>query len=138
MNIILFIIPILFTLVTIVCSVVYLYINNFTTYSNIDERNKSLKRIIKYASIGSLVSTILYGLLNTSEDIEATVSKTSTLYMIIGIAFSLIIIVCIGIVTHKLIKKDRYEADCLRKNSYILKVLSIVTLISYVLSWLLS
>lgn len=138
MNIILFIIPILFTLVTIVCSVVYLYINNFTTYSNIDERNKSLKRIIKYASIGSLVSTILYGLLNTGEDIEATVSKTSTLYMIIGIAFSLIIIACIGIITHKLIKKDRYEADCLSKNSYILKVLSIVTLISYVLSWLLS
>ena len=117
MNIILFIIPILFTLVTIVCSVVYLYINNFTTYSNIDERNKSLKRIIKYASIGSLVSTILYGLLNTGEDIEATISKTSTLYMIIGIAFSLIIITCIGIVTHKLIKKDRYEADCLSKNN---------------------
>ena len=138
MGLLLFILTITLIAISIVCSIIFLWLNNFSTRSDISSRNKSVKRMMQITMISSMVSALLTGLLSNSESIEAAIQSTVMLYFVIAISMLAVIFISCMVLIYRFITKESYPEGTSSGVSKMIKTATIGVAISLILAWLLS
>lgn len=138
MSILLFILTVILTVFSIACSAIFLWLNNFSTISDVDARNKSLKGMMQITMISSMITALLTGLLSNAEDVEKAVQSTVILYFIIVISMLMVILLSCAVLIYRFIAKKSYPEGTSSGVSKMIKIATIGASISLVLAWLLS
>ena len=138
MTALLFILTVILTIFSVACSVIFLWLNNFSTRSDISSRNKSLKGMMKITMFSSEITALLTGLLSNSESIDKAIQSTVSLYFIIAISMLVVILISGIVLIYRFITKKSYPEGTSSGVSNIIKIATIGVAISLVLAWLLS
>lgn len=135
MSALLYIITIVLVVFSVVCAAIFLWLNNFSARTEISERNKSLKRMMKVTVIASMITALLTGLLSDSSSVEAAIDATVNLYFIIAISMLVVILISCMILIYRFVSHKRYSESGVAQ---MLKTAVIGAVVSLVLAWLLS
>ena len=138
MTTLLFILTVILTVFSVACSVIFLWLNNFTTRSDIYSRNKSLKDMMKITMLFSEITALLTGLLSNSGAVDNAIQSTVSLYFIIAISMLIVILISGIVLIYRFISKKSYPEETSSGVSSIIKIATIGAAISLVLAWLLS
>lgn len=132
----LFFVTLMLDLVSVACVGVYLWLNNFTTRTDLTIRNKGLKRIAGFTMGAAILLAFLTCLLAGSGDPESALKLTVALYIIIAVSMILVIFASCGILIFRMISK-REVSDEKANLWHIILMAAIGAVISVVLTWLL-
>ncbi|MCQ2466620.1 MAG: hypothetical protein MJ166_03780 [Clostridia bacterium] len=124
--------------VAIIFAIVYLWLNSFSKYTDIDRRNLSILTILKVSVVMILVFPILTCLFTKSTAVEKVMNVASQQYMYVAFSW-LILILIIGITMFiALVRKAPYRTDYAKAIKKVLVIALWAFCISGVLAWLLS
>ncbi len=138
MSILLFVITVALTAFSVISSVIFLWINNFSSRLDAESRNKGIKHMMRITMIAAMVSALLTGLLSDSGTVEAAISSTVTLYFIIAISMLSVILLSAAVLIYRFISSRHYSSGTSSGISQIITVSAIGAAVSLVLAWLLS
>ena len=138
MALLLCILTITLTVFSVACSIIFLWLNNFSIRSDISSRNKSVKGMMQITMIASMITALLTGLLSNAESIEASIQSTVTLYFIIAISMLVVILISCVVLIYRFITKKSYPEGTSSGVSKMIKIATIGVVISLLLAWLLS
>ena len=138
MSLLLFILTIVLVVLSVACSAIFLWLNNFCVRSDVAPRNKSIKNMMQLTMIGSMITALLTGLLSNLESVENAIQSTVTLYFVIAISMLVVILLSCFVLIYRFVTKRSYPEGASSGVSKMIKIATIGVVISLVLAWLLS
>lgn len=138
MNTVLYLSTLLLDVSGVLFSFAFLWLNVFTDYSDLSVRNKNILKISKSTMILSMVFALLNCLLSNTNYVEASISKTATLYTIIAISWLVVLLACVVALMYLSIIKKSFKADVSTAIKQVFKNALPGAIIGLFLSWLFS
>ena len=138
MSVLFFVITIILIAISVACSVIFLWLNNFSTRSDIYHRNTSVRTMMQITMIAAMVTTLLSGFLSNSKSVEQAIQMMVTLYFIIAISMLVVILLSCIVLIYRFIARDSYPAGTSSGVLVIIITSTIGALISLIFAWFLS
>ena len=138
MSILLFVLTVVLTFFAVACAVIYLFLNNFSTVSDLAARNRNVKTMMKVSMIAALVTALFSGLFSDSEEVETAVGLTVILYYVIAISMLSVILLSCTVLIYRFITKKSYHEGTTSGVAKMITLAAVGAGISLVLAWLLS
>lgn len=138
MSILLFILTIVLVVLSVACSIIFLWLNNFCTRSELASRNKSLKKMMQITMIASLITALFTGLFSNYDDVGTAINQTVILYFVIAISMLVVILMSCIVLIYRFIIKKSYPEGTSSGVAQMITIATIGIVISLILAWLLS
>ena len=138
MSALLHVITVALTVCGIVFSGVYIWVNTAKGVSDLTARSKSLLNIIKVTSLMSVLAAFAACFFSGDEPIEASISKTASLYSFIACCWLVVIAACAAVMLVLFLNKKEYSKTAVSTVGKALKNAVAVCIFGTVFSWLMS
>lgn len=138
MSILLFITTIILDLAGLAFAGTYVWLNSFSSITDLKDRNISILKITKASVAMSLIFALLSCLLSNGSSIESSISRATTLFSIIAISWLVVILGCGVALLFTFIKKAEFKADLLKSIKKIFVIALWGAIIGIVCAWLFS
>ena len=138
MYTVLFLSTILLAVSGVAFSFVYLWLNVFSKYSDLAERNKNILKISQATMVLSMVFALLSCLLSNTTAIEDAISKTALQYAIIAISWLVVLLACGAALLYISISKKTFKAEVSSAIKKIFKIALPGAIVGLIFSWLFS
>ena len=132
------VITVALTVCGIAFSGVYIWVNTAKGVSDLAARSKSLLNIIKVTSLMSVIAAFAACFFSGDEPIEASISKTASLYSFIACCWLVVIAVCGALMLVLFLDKKFYSKNAVGVVGRALKNAVAVCVFGAVFSWLMS
>ncbi len=117
---------------------IFLWINIFGDFADLEDRNKSIFKISTASMILSLVFAFLTSLLSHTDRIEEAIEQSAVLFTIIAITWLVILVACCVVMLISVVSKKYFRATNASNVYKILKIALPGGIIAMVFTWLLS
>lgn len=138
MSILLFITTIILDLAGLAFAGTYVWLNSFSSITDLKDRNIGILKITKASVAMSLIFALLSCLLSNGSSIESSISRATTLFSIIAISWLVVILGCGVALLFTFIKKAEFKADLLKSIKKIFVIALWGAIIGIVCAWLFS
>ena len=138
MLIVILISTILLDISGIAFSLLYLWLNIFSKYTDLDERNKSILKIAKTTMVLSMIFALLSCLLANNLNVASNIARTSLLYAVIAISWLVVLLACGGAMLYRNLSKKEFSSEIGQTTKQIFVIALPGAIIGFVLSWLFS
>lgn len=136
MSFIIYILTAIIAAAGVIFSAIYIWLNAFSSVSNLDERNKSLMKIIRATMVLPLIFALISYLISNVAYIETAIAATSRLYLIITICWIIVLVMWGIAMTFTLPSKKDSSMDTVHTLSKLFPISLIGIIISAVFAWL--
>lgn len=136
MSFIIYILTAIIAAAGVIFSAIYIWLNAFSSVSNLDERNKSLMKIIRATMVLPLIFAFISYLISNVAYIETAIAATSRLYLIITICWIIVLVMWGIAMTFTLPSKKDSSMDTVHTLSKLFPISLIGIIISAVFAWL--
>lgn len=117
---------------------IYIWLNVFSTVTELSERNASALRITKVSMVLSMVFSLLSCLLSDAGDVEAAIARATSLYSVIAISWLVVLLLCGIAMFLSLISRKTFRREAAQSVKNIVFIALWGAVAGMVLSWLFS
>lgn len=138
MSTLLFVFTIILNVAGFVFAGIYIWLNLFSGISDLETRNASALRIIRFAALLTLGVALLSCLLAGAGTVDSVIARTAGLYAFVAVTWLLVLLVSGGAIGYMLISKKTFLPSLSKAMKKLLVVSLWATGAAVLLSWLFS